>query len=296
MAKNVIRALRLPFIIASLLPFIFGSFISRRNFNLLGFLLGLLVVSFTHLSANLINDYFDSKSGVDWLDKNFYGFFGGSKLIQENLLPEKFYLKGALFCAVISFFCIVLLAVILKSSFVLLIYLLIIVLSWQYSSKPLAFSYNYLGELIIFLLFGPALVMGGYFIQTGIFPDAKSCIMSLPSGFFTAAILFANEVPDFPTDKKSGKNNLVSFFGAARAFRFYYALIFSGLLAIIFCVVLGYLSPVSIFSLLLVIIAVKAGNILRNYYSDKRKLMVSSQLTINIQALSGIILILGLLI
>ncbi len=296
MVKFIIRALRLPFITASILPFIFGSLIPKVNFNFPGFLLGFFAVFFTHLSANLINDYFDSKSGVDWLDKNFYGLFGGSKLIQENFLSEKFYLKSALFCAGIAFLCVALLAVILKSSFVLIIYLVILILSWQYTAKPLAFSYNYLGELFIFLLFGPALVMGGYFIQSGIFPDVKSFIMSLPSGFFTAAILFANEVPDFLTDKKSGKYNLVSLFGPRRAFIFYYCLIFAGLLAILICVFLGYLSPVSIFSLLLIILAVKAGNTLRSDYFDKLKLIGSSRLTMNIQAFTGIILILGVLI
>ncbi|MFA5096893.1 MAG: hypothetical protein WC478_06095, partial [Candidatus Omnitrophota bacterium] len=86
MTKKIIRALRLPFISASILPFVFGSLIARQDFNMLGFTLGLLAVIFTHLSANLINDYFDSKSGVDWRDGNFYGFFGGSKLIQEGAL------------------------------------------------------------------------------------------------------------------------------------------------------------------------------------------------------------------
>ena len=72
MIKNISRALRLPFITASILPFIFGSLIVRKNFNSAGFTLGLLAAIFTHLSANLINDYFDSRSGVDWLDKNSF--------------------------------------------------------------------------------------------------------------------------------------------------------------------------------------------------------------------------------
>ncbi|MCX5695962.1 MAG: prenyltransferase [Candidatus Omnitrophica bacterium] len=295
MLKNIIRALRLPFITASILPFIFGSLISRQNFNLAGFAGGFFAVIFTHLSANLINDYFDSQSGADWQDRNFYGFFGGSKLIQDNLLPEKFYLGVALFCAGLAFICVILLSAILKSGFVLLIYLLIIVLSWQYTAGPLKFSYNYLGEFFIFLLFGPALVMGGYFIQTGIFPDLKSFLMSLPFGFFTAAILFANEVPDFQGDKNSGKHNLVSLCGVKRAFIFYYVLVALGLLAIFFCVSLRYLSGIYTLSFLLIILALKAGNILRSDYSDKIKLIRSSRLTINMQMLASIILILGLL-
>jgi 1,4-dihydroxy-2-naphthoate octaprenyltransferase len=65
MLKNIIRALRFPFLCASVLPFVFGSLIQKHNFNLSGFLLGLVAVMGTHLSANLINDYADSKSGVD---------------------------------------------------------------------------------------------------------------------------------------------------------------------------------------------------------------------------------------
>ena len=81
MLKNIIRALRLPFLSASILPFVFGSLVVRKQFNLPAFILGLMAAAFTHLSANLINDYADSKSGVDWQDKRFFGFFGGSKLI-----------------------------------------------------------------------------------------------------------------------------------------------------------------------------------------------------------------------
>ncbi|MDO8663002.1 MAG: prenyltransferase [Candidatus Omnitrophota bacterium] len=296
MFKNIARALRLPFITASILPFIFGSLIVRRDFNLAGFLFGLFAVIFTHSSANLINDYFDSRSGVDWKDRNFYGFFGGSKLIQEGVFSDKFYLKAALACAGIAFISVIFLAVNLKSWFVILIYLLIIILSWQYTAKPLTFSYNYLGEFFVFLLFGPALVMGGYFIQTGIFPSLKSLVMSLPFGFFTMAILFANEVPDFFGDKQAGKNNLITFCGIEGAFLVYYTLIALGLLSIFACVFLGYLSIIAIFSAVIIIPAIRARDILKRDYSDKFKLLRSSKLTIDIQMLTGIILILNLLL
>lgn len=295
MLKNIARALRLPFISVSILPFIFGSLILRDNFNLLSFLAGLFGVIFTHLSANLINDYFDSQSGADWQDRRFYGFFGGSKLIQENLLPAKFYLKAALLCAGLAFLCVILLAAILKSYFVILIYLLIVIFSWQYTARPLSLSYHYLGEFSLFLLFGPATVMGGYFIQTGIFPDWRSFILSLPAGFFTSAILFANEIPDFPGDSQAGKNNLVSLSGPKKAFFIYYLISFLGFCSIGLGIYLGYLGFISIFSFLLIFLALKAGAILKEHYADKARLVSSSKLSINLQMLAGIILILGLL-
>jgi ABC-type dipeptide/oligopeptide/nickel transport system ATPase component len=85
MLKSLVRALRLPFITASILPFVFGSLIERTAFGYTGFCLGFLAVISVHLSANLINDYADSASGADAHDLRFFGFFGGSKLIQENV-------------------------------------------------------------------------------------------------------------------------------------------------------------------------------------------------------------------
>jgi 1,4-dihydroxy-2-naphthoate octaprenyltransferase len=294
MPKNIIRALRLPFINVSILPFVFGSLIARKNFNLPGFLAGLSAVIFTHLSANLINDYSDSGTGADWQDKKFYGLFGGSKLIQEDLLPAKFYFKAALLCAGLALVSVILLAAVLKTYLVILIYPLIIIFSWQYTARPLSFSYNYLGEFFLFLLLGPVTVMGGYFIQTGIFPDLRSFILSLPAGFFTAAILFANEIPDFPGDSIAGKNNLVALCGPKKAFRLYYLIVFLGFCSIGLGIYLGYLGLVSLFSFLLIFLALKAGIILKENYADKPKLIVSSKLAINIQMLVIIILILGL--
>jgi len=168
--NNIIRALRLPFLTVSILPFIFGSLISRINFNFFIFFIGLACVMFTHLGANLINDYSDSKSGADWEDKRFYKFFGGSKLIQENVFTERFYLFASIFCFVISFCSTCILAIALKNLSIAWFYLIILFLGVSYSYKPLQFSYHRLGELVIFTLFGPAIVMGGYFLQTGIFP------------------------------------------------------------------------------------------------------------------------------
>lgn len=295
MVGNIVRALRLPFITASILPFIFGSLINRKDFNLPAFFLGLLAVAATHLSANLINDYADSRSGADWKDKNFYGFFGGSKLIQEKVFPESFYLKAAVICIVISFVGLIALAVILKSLFVIGIYILILTLSWQYSAKPLQFSYHRLGELFLFFLFGPALVMGGYYIQTGIFPDFKSFLLSAPFGLLTTAILVANEIPDFLEDRLSVKNTWVSITGQKNAFLLYLSLSLAAYLIIVLCVTRGYIRPLALFSLVLILPALKAASILKKYYSNKSKLVESSKLAIGSQAIASIILILAAL-
>ena len=294
--KNIIRALRLPFTSASALPFIFGSLIPRENFNFLGFILGFIAAVSAHLSANLINDYADSRSGADWQDKKFYEFFGGSKLIQEKVFSEKFYLKLSILFGAISLVCVASLALILKSPLPIGLYLVIIFLGWSYSTKPLQLSYHRLGELIIFLLFGPALVMGGYFIQTGIFPDLKSFVLSLPFGFLTTTILFVNEIPDYPQDHKAGKFTWVSITGQKKAFIIYYFLVFSAFISIAISGKLGYLNKFSYLSFILILLSLKTINILEKYYDDKMRLIESSKLTIMLQAFVGIILIISLIL
>ena len=294
--KNIIRALRLPFILASTLPFIFGSLLAKDKLNILNFFLGLVAVAATHLCANLINDYADSQSGADWRDRKFYAFFGGSKLIQEGVFAEVFYFYLALLFGGIALSCIAALAVSLKSLPIIGFYLLILFLGWSYSMRPIQFAYRGWGELVIFMLFGPAVVMGGYFIQTKIFPAWEVFILSLPFGFFTAGILFANEIPDFTQDIRSGKYTWVKLLGPQNSFLIYYLLICLGFSAVILIIYLGYLSKLAALSFFLIPTAIKSGYILQKYWMDKDRLVESSRASVTIQACVSLILILDLIL
>lgn len=295
-AKNYLRALRLPFITASFFPFLLGSLANKACFSFSSFLLGLICALTTHLGANLINDYADSKSGADWQDKKFYKFFGGSKLIQEGVFSEKFYLKNAILYFSLALVSVIILAIKLQNLSILGYYLLILLLGFSYSHKPLRLSYHRLGELTIFLLFGPALVMGAIFIQTQSFPTLKGFMLSLPLGLFTTAILFANEIPDYYDDLKAKKNTLVSLFKPEKSFIFYCFLLGLGFLSIILNVILGYLGSAAIFSLLLVIVGYKAAKILKQSYNQKLELVNSAKMTIGLHNLISIILLLSLIL
>jgi len=293
---DIVRALRLPFISASALAFIFGSLINRHSFDPEGFFLGLTAVIGMHLGANLINDYADSRSGADWQDRRYYNFFGGSKLIQEGVLSERFYLSAALLCFTVSLVSAIGLLFVLKSLLALWLYLAVLFLGVAYSCPPLKFAYRRCGEIVIFLLFGPALVMGGYFIQTGIFPDMPSFLLSLPLGLLTANILFANEIPDYPADEKASKHTLVSLVGIGRAYLVYLALLAGALIAIGLAVLKNYLSPWACLSVFLLLPGIRAMLVIKRHHGDKARLIESSKLTIAIQGMAAAILIVSALI
>lgn len=290
MYAKYVRALRLPFSTASVMPYIFGGIAAGGGFKSWGFALGLGAVLFTHLSANLMNDYADSKSGTDWKDSEYFGFFGGSKLIQEGELSEQFYLVNSVAYGVVAFGCVAGLALLLGSWRVIAYFAGIIVLGWQYSAKPLALSYRMMGEPCIFLLFGPAVVMGAVFIQTGEFPTLEGFMLSLPFGFFTTAILFSNEVPDFKTDYSSGKTNLVALTGGEKAWVAYTLLILAGVASLVANVMFKYLRPASLMGLAAIVPAIGAAYVLAKHYKDRRKLVKSSKLTILAHLLLGLLL------
>ncbi|MFH1046313.1 MAG: prenyltransferase [Candidatus Omnitrophota bacterium] len=294
--SNFIRALRLPFSTVSILGFICGSLIALPNFNWIVFALGLLAALATHLSANLLNDYADSKSGADWKDKQFYRFFGGSKLIQEGVLSESFYLKIAIFFAGAALSAVGILAFLFKDWLILVYYAVILLLGWSYSLPPAQLCYHRLGELVIFILFGPALVMGGYFTQTQVFPALESFVVALPFGFFTVAILYANEVPDFSDDQKALKHTLVSLIGPQKAYVFYDILMSCGFLSILAGIYLGYLSLISLSAFPVLFLSYKATRILKTSFADKLKLTQASKLTIAAHALVSIVLIADMLL
>ena len=289
--KHLPRALRLPFTMAGVLPFLMGSALAPWPPLIDRLVLGAVAVACTHLSANLMNDYGDSRSRADRQDPEYYGFFGGSKLIQTGVLSERFYLVASVIFAVIAAGCVVALAIIMQHPWMVPLYVAVLILAWSYSERPLRLSYHALGEPVIFVLFGMAPVMAGYYLRTEIFPTMQAFLLSLPFGFLTVAILVSNEVPDCSTDQAAGKRNWVVAVGRERGYLIYLALVAAAFLSIIAAVWMGAVGLPALVALFLVPIPVKAARILRRCCVDKKEAVPSSKLTIALHALVGLVLI-----
>ena len=138
--------------------------------------------------------------------------------------------------------------------------------------------------------------MGGYFIQTKIFPTPETFSLSLPFGFLTTAILFANEIPDLTDDAKVRKFTWATLLTKRYAFLLYCLLVSFAFLSILLNIALGYLNIFALIALIFIFPALKAANILRKYPDDKVRLIESSKLTIAVQALVSIILIVAVML
>jgi 1,4-dihydroxy-2-naphthoate polyprenyltransferase len=149
---------------------------------------------------------------------------------------------------------------------------------------------------VIFLLFGPALVMGGYFIQTEIFPDARSFILSLPFGFLTTALLFMNEVPDADADLKVGKRTWVPLVEKQNAHIVYALLTLFAFFYVAVCIALHYVHAGALWAFAGILFCFRAYIILKNNFDDKDRLLTASKLTIMGQVTVSVVLILDLLL
>jgi 1,4-dihydroxy-2-naphthoate octaprenyltransferase len=105
-----------------------------------------------------------------------------------------------------------------------------ILAAWYYTGGSRPYGYLGLGEVMVFVFFGLAAVLGTTFVQV----HGRGAASSLPSpwaaawcaavgiGALACAILVANNLRDIPTDRQSGKHTLAVRLGDERT-RYLYA-------------------------------------------------------------------------
>ncbi len=285
------RALRLPFLTVSVLPYVFGAVAAPGPLQPGLFLLGLLTVACAHLAANLANDYGDARTGADARDPDYYGFFGGSKLIQQGVLAPSFYGRAAIFFGAIALVAGTAALLTAGSPSLVLVLFAALGLGLAYTLPPLRLSYRRLGEAAVFLLFGPACVAAGAAVQGWTLAAPAIWLLSLPFGFLAAAVLVANEVPDATVDALAGKRTWVGLVGRHRGWWIFLFLVGAALGAIGAGVALGLLHPGALLVVVGLPFAGRAGRILQTRYAQKRALLASSRLAVVLHSVVAVLLI-----
>ena len=211
------RALRAPFFAASAMLVVVGSaaawrFGAPRDWAAFAF--ALVGVVALHAGANLANDYFDHVTGSDAANPCHNAFSGGSRVIQEGLIPARKILAASWMSFVVAAGCAAYLEAVRGGWEIPVLGCAGLALGFFYTAPP-RLSYLGLGEAAVFLAFGPLTTGGAYFVQAGRLEWAGfSC--GVPVGLFVAAILVVNEFPDFDADKAAGKKTLIVRLGLGR--------------------------------------------------------------------------------
>jgi 1,4-dihydroxy-2-naphthoate octaprenyltransferase len=213
---TVFLATRLPFLTATVVPVALAGAIAGHDgrFALGWWLLCLLAAVAAHLGINVINDVADADSGSDSANVNPTPFSGGSRVIQYGLVSRRtMALTATGLYALAGGIGLVLAAT--RSTQLLWVGALALVLGYGYTARPFRFVHRGLGEPVVALGFGPVMAAGTYLAVTRAF-SWESVYASIPVGLLTAMILYVNQVPDRPADAATGKRTLIVRWPKAR--------------------------------------------------------------------------------
>jgi 1,4-dihydroxy-2-naphthoate octaprenyltransferase len=176
-------------------------------------------VMFLHLGMNLMDDWFDWKKGSAEARKQVAneGFRG--RMIKYPYLTSGEATPKQLLVAIGVFFALAALmgiAVILVRGWMILGWVVAaLVIGISYSGGPLKLGYRGIGELVIFLMFGPLMMTGVYYAITGEV-DWKISWLSIAVGLLVTNIVYSHSVLDAVPDAKMGKRTMAHLMGTPK--------------------------------------------------------------------------------
>ncbi|MGC8867046.1 MAG: prenyltransferase [Elusimicrobiales bacterium] len=196
---------------ASIAPISIAAAYSYKRgwFNFYDFLVIFVAGLLIHTSGNLINTYYDFVNGIDKDDADDIG-------IVKNLVKPSTVIKLAWLLLAIG--CVLGIYLVFKYSLYsfLIIGVVGVALTVAYTANPFSLKYKAIGELVIFLCFGPLIVSGSVMIFAKRF-IMESVIYSLPTAFLIVNLLLSNNIRDYSSDKKSGIKTIVDVFGIKKS-------------------------------------------------------------------------------
>ncbi len=238
-----VRAFSFP---ASVMPVIFGTVLAAvkggAELKIAVFILALLAMIILHSGANLLNDYFDYKKGIDVdVSPVSGGILKGIHSPRKTLIAACIFLTaGDLLGLVIVW---------LTNINILYIGLAGAAIGIFYSLDSIfGLKYNALGDFSVFFSFGTLGTLGAWMVQTGTF-SWLPVIWSLPMSLLVIAILHANNWRDIKSD---GEGNIVTvaiFLGQRGSFVYYSLLVLMPFAIILFLIVLSYSSRMNDFGM-----------------------------------------------
>lgn len=296
--KVWLSELRAPFLTGTIIPIVLGTVIAWvRNsaFNPLFFVLALMGGIFVHLGANVVNDYFDYKSGNDTINKEFVRpFTGGSRAIPSGLLTPKEVFSGSIVLFVLSA-AVGLYFTLVVGPFMIVLAAVGLFSAYFYTGKPFNLSARGVGEPIVGLNFGLLMTLGAFYVQTGAL-SVEPLVAAVPVALLITAILYINAFQDYSSDKAVGKNTWVVRLGREKASIAYAGMMYATYAAILVAVLFRIIPVYTLIALATLPLTVKSVSNARQFHSTSLQLAPSNALTIVVHMFTGILLLLGYLL
>ena len=213
------------------------------NFSWWLYLATLVGTVLLHAATNLINDYYDVKSGVD-TQEVATAQYRPHPLVEGKLAAGHVRTAAYILYSLSSAIGIYLAAT--RGWALLWIGIIGAFASLTYTAPPLKYKYSALGEISVFLMWGPLMVVGSFFVQRQEF-SMNALWISLPFGVLVALVLLANNIRDIAHDRDKGILTLAIVLGRHGGILLYATLVVIAYLGIIFMAIFG---PLYLWSLI----------------------------------------------
>jgi 1,4-dihydroxy-2-naphthoate octaprenyltransferase len=252
------------------------------------FLAALLAAVLLHVGTNITNEIYDVRKGIDTIS---------SPRASHALLKGRLTEREAFALVLVAFLGSAAIGawLIAERGWLVAAFGLIgLIGGIGYTAPPLQYKFRALGLPLVFLLMGPFMVIGGYFVITGTF-DWKTVAVSIPVGLLVAAILHGNEWRDISEDARAGIVTFSIRAGRGAAHIGYVSLVIGAYMALALAVATKALPPLSLLAMLslpLLARALRASEL--GASGEQRAIAMIDLETAQLHAAFGFLLAIGL--
>jgi 1,4-dihydroxy-2-naphthoate octaprenyltransferase len=209
-------------------------------------LLAIVGLVFAHAANNLINDYFDMTGGVD--TEGYVRALYAPHPVLSGWVTKSALRNTAIALTVVDGLIMLVLAV-WVSPLVIAFALAGLFLSVFYVAPPFNLKRHGLGELDVFLTWGPLMIGGIYLVATGTIP-VWVFVFSVPYALLVTAVLFGKHIDKIVPDTALGIRTLPVILGESLARRTGQALMILFYPLVLLTVLVGWVGPWVLLSVL----------------------------------------------
>ncbi|MET3196588.1 1,4-dihydroxy-2-naphthoate polyprenyltransferase [Bacillus sp. OAE603] len=275
---------------AAFIPVAIGSILAHidDSFHTLLFIAMLVASLLIQAAANMINEYYDYKRGLD-----HEGSVGiGGAIVRDGIKPST-----VLQLAFTFFGISVLLGIYIcmqSSWWIAVIGIICMTAAYLYTGGPYPIAYTPFGELVAGFFMGVVIIGITYYIQAGSVPT-KILLLSLPTSITIGAILTANNIRDLDNDKENGRKTLVILLGKKNSIIFIGSMFVIAYALVVAFVIAKLMTPFVLISLLSIPLAIKAtkGFIGK---TEPIEMMPAMAATAKTNTIMGFLIVIGLII
>jgi 1,4-dihydroxy-2-naphthoate octaprenyltransferase len=183
-------------------------------------LTGMILV---HAATNVLNDYCDFRHGLD-VKGAPTTLYRRHPLVEGDFTPKSL-LRLSVFCyaggALIGAYFVAV------SGWIVVVFAILGGLtSLFYTADPIAYKYRGMGEIAVFVMWGPLMMIACHYIQTGTWEQSgRVLLVSIPQGLWVALVLLANNLKDIEFDSESQVTTIGTKLGRTNTIKVYILLI-----------------------------------------------------------------------